>query len=114
MTLARHVNAEPFRTLLEESARQYRCAVDEIGTAWKSDRRDEVAIDPARYGPEADDGDDLFACWERSECETLTYFRDAYDGELTEPLAGAVKRHYEAGITRLESLQRLKARRRYA
>lgn len=110
MKLARRTHAEPLKALLEESARQYRSAADEISLVWKNDTPEEVATrGRARaHGIDAGGGDDIAASWERAECEALTYFRDAYDGTLPPRIAEAVKRHYEAGLSRLERLRRLR------
>lgn len=114
MKLARRTQAAPLKALLEESARQYRSAADEIRNVWKNDTRhdleprDRVGVDDV----EARGGDDIAASWECAECEALTYFRDAYDGTLPPPLADAVKRHYEAGLDRLERLRKLRSGRR--
>jgi hypothetical protein len=115
MKLARRTHAEPLRALLEESARQYRSAVDDIRTVWRNDTQGDPR--PARgrvraHAVDAGGVEDLAASWERAECEALTYFRDAYDGPLPAPIAEAVKRHYEAALSRLERLRKLRAGRR--
>jgi hypothetical protein len=112
--LARQARAEPLRSLLEESAQQYECAADEIRTMWNPEPRTGAPPGPHGGRSEAVAGEDIAASWERAECEALTYFRDAYDGGLPEPLREAVRRHYEAGITRLERLRSMQARRRRA
>lgn len=116
MKLARRTHAEPLKALLEESARQYRSAADEIRTAWNNDARgaDEPRDRHGVHAVDAAGGDDIAASWERAECEALTYFRDAYDGALPPPIADAVKRHYEAGLSRLERLRKLRTGRRLA
>lgn len=110
MDLARRTEIEPLRALLQESARQYRRAADEIRTVWQAD---EQVRRPRRRAPSfmADAGDDPVATWERAECEALTYFRDAYDGPLPDRVAETVKRHFEAGVERLERLRALQSRR---
>lgn len=114
MKLAQQAGAEPLKSMLEESAFQYLRAADEIRTLWRSDIPCEAADRSA--APAADDAsaEDIVASWERAECEALTYFRDAYDGELPAPLADTVRRHYEAGISRLERLRSLRRGRRQA
>lgn len=110
MKLARRTHAEPLKALLEESARQYRSAADEIRTVWNNDAHgagEPRGLDRLQ-GIDAVSGEDIAASWELAECETLTYFRDAYDVALPPPVADAVKRHYEAGLSRLERLRKLR------
>lgn len=117
MKLARRAHAEPLKAFLEESARQYRSAADEITHVWNNDTRDDRMPRGRARIHGVDDvrgGEDIAACWEHAECEALTYFRDAYDGSLPPPIAEAVKRHYEAGLRRLERLRKLRAGRRPA
>jgi hypothetical protein len=112
MDLARRTEIEPLRAFLQESARQYRRAADEIRTVWKTDEplRRSHHRSPSFASP-MNDGDDPVATWERAECEALTYFRDAYDGPLPDGVAETVKRHFEAGVERLERLRALQSRR---
>ena len=108
--LAARTDSEGLRTLLHESAQQYRCAADDIRTVLSVDA-DGPAHSEDRHEHEVrlqvDDGADAVAVWERTECEALTYFRDAYDTPLPPQLAATVKRHLEAGISRLERLRKL-------
>ena len=110
--LAQSTKVESMKSFLHESAQQYRRAADDLGNAL----RDEVRVEPVAHRrperrPAELDTDDVAALWERAECDALTFFRDAYDTTLPADLADTVKRHYEAGIARLERLRKLQARR---
>lgn len=106
--LAERTEIEALRAFLHESAQQYRRAADDLRTVWKNgssgggstDRRRDTEIGLVADG-------DVVAFWERAECEALTYFRDAYDTPLPAPVADTVKRHFEAGVKRLERLRKL-------
>lgn len=108
--LAELTEIEDLRALLEESAQQYRRAADELrtvctgnGTVAEVDHRRDAEADIAPDG-------DALAFWERAECNALTYFRDAYDTPLPPLVSAAVKRHFEAGIERLERLRKMQTR----
>lgn len=109
--LAERTEIEDLRRLLQESAQQYRRAADDIRMVWNSHAGEAVMSD-RRHEPRlrVDDAGDAVALWERTECEALTYFRDAYDTPLPPRLAATVKRHFEAGVSRLERLRKLQAR----
>ena len=112
MQLAEQTGIAALRTFLLESARQYLRAADDIRTAGKLDANEFASRRRiARCAP-ADDAEvtDVAASWERAECEALTYFRDAYDGLLPDEVAETVKRHFEAGVARLERLRKLQLR----
>ncbi|MGZ8979121.1 MAG: hypothetical protein ACXW2D_00115 [Burkholderiaceae bacterium] len=114
MHLAERTEIEDLRHLLQECAQQYRNAADDIRMVWSADTGEAVNPDGGRHGLDlhVDDGGDAVALWERTECETLTYFRDAYDTTLPPRLAATVKRHFEAGVNRLERLRKLQGRTR--
>lgn len=109
--LAERTEIEDLRSLLRESAQQYRRAADDIRMVWNTDAGEALTTDPrAERRFSVDDTSDAVALWERTECEALTYFRDAYDTPLPPRLAATVKRHFEAGVSRLERLRELQAR----
>lgn len=109
MRLAEQTEIEDLRSFLQESARQYRHAADEIRTALPD--ADEVSPAQRRLvGRDRHEDDDVAAAWERTECQALTYFRDAYDAPLPSPVADLVKRHFEAGVFRLERFRKLQGR----
>jgi hypothetical protein len=98
----------PLRDFLLESARQCRHAADDVRRAW--DGGSMAAADaPLGTGLRRGAGEDPLVAWERTACELLTYFRDAYDLPLPASIAEVVKRHYEAGVGRLERLRELQA-----
>jgi len=109
--LAERTEIEDLRSLLRESAQQYRRAAEDIRMVWNT-HAGEAVTPRGRHEPRLslDDAGDAVALWERTECEALTYFRDAYDTPLPPPLAATVKRHFEAGVSRLERLRKLQAR----
>lgn len=111
--LAERTDTEDLRSLLQESAQQYRRAADDIRTVWRAAAMEPVSTESRHemhFRPPADG--DAAALWERTECEALTYFRDAYDTPLPPRLADTVKRHFEAGVSRLERLRKLQQRSR--
>jgi hypothetical protein len=97
----------PARDLLLESARQYRHAADDVRKAW--DGAAMASMGGRRAAARRGAAEDPLVAWERIECELLTYFRDAYDAPLPASIAEVVKRHYEAGVRRLERLRELQA-----
>lgn len=106
--LAERTEVEALRAFLHESARQYRRAAEDICATGQVRQR--TAGDRSREVPAAGAVlDDVASTWERAECEVLTYFRDAYDSELPDPVADAVKRHFEAGVTRLERFRKMQS-----
>ena len=108
--LAEQTEIEDLRALLQESAQQYRRAADELRSVCKSNGTvAAVGHRRAAWSEIAADGDAL-AFWERAECQALTYFRDAYDTPLPPHVSATVKRHFEAGIDRLERLRKLQTR----
>jgi hypothetical protein len=106
--LAEQTEIEALRAFLHESARQYRRAAEALCATGQ------VRAAPTRRAHVLDDANarvaDIAAIWERAECEVLTYFRDAYDTPLPDPVADAVKRHFEAGVNRLERFRKLQSR----
>ena len=111
--LAERTEIEDLRSLLQESAQQYRHAADDIRMVWTTATAD--AVDSGgrhELHLTLDDDGDAVALWERTECEALTYFRDANDTPLPPRLAATVKRHFEAGVSRLERFRTLQARTR--
>ena len=107
--LAERTEIEDLRRLLQEGAQQYGCAADDIRAVWATDAGESVTTDGRHEPPfRFDDDGDLVALWERSECEALTCFSDAYDTPLPPRLAATVKRHFEAGVSRLERLRKLR------
>jgi hypothetical protein len=110
LQLAQLTEIEALRHFLQESARQYRRAAHDIRTVCQIDA---TRIAPGqrvpRFSTPDEGGADVAANWERAECEALTYFRDAYDGPLTDRVAETVKRHFEVGVARLERLRKLQA-----
>jgi len=110
LQLAQMTDIEALRAFLYESAQQYRRAADEIRKVCVHDTegmalaipRDKWSCEPTLTE------DDVVASWERTECEALTYFRDAYDLPLPPALTEAVRRHLEAGVNRLERLRKLR------
>ena len=113
MRLAQQTEVESIRIFLQESAQQYRRAADDLRTVLKTPigARAPAAREARSGQDDIDEGDDIVARWERAECHALTYFRDAFDSELPSPAADAVKRHFEAGIDRLERLRKLQTQR---
>jgi hypothetical protein len=113
MRLAERTEVEALRTFLHESALQYRRAEDDLRTVLSTDAGPDCAAlrdRPDAEGPDHGDRgvhDDIVSAWEHTECSALTVFRDAYDAPLPSPLADAVKRHFEAGVCRLEQLRKL-------
>ncbi len=111
MRLAQRTDAGALKSFLQESARQYRHAADEL----LSLLRDSAAATPElrrraqRASEDSGTPQNVAELWERAECEALTCFRDAYDTSLPSPLADTVKRHYEAGVTRLERFRKLQS-----
>jgi hypothetical protein len=111
MRLAERTEVEALRIFLHESAQQYRRAADDLRTVLSTDAvpdfppqlRDRSNAEGTDNGAH----DDIVAAWEHTECSALTVFRDAYDAPLPSPLADKVKRHFEAGVCRLEQLRRL-------
>lgn len=110
LRLAEHTEIEALRDFLYESAQQYRRAAEDIRTVWKYDVGPLAPLRRAPSGRIARIEGDVVSAWERAECETLTYFRDAYDARLPAPLAETVRRHYETAVTRLERLRHLQER----
>ena len=108
--LAHRTDVAPLRDFLQESAQQYRRAADEILAALQKDGQPLTANGSAVQDSTVEHDEDIVASWERTDCEALTWFRDAYDTELPSMLADTVKRHLEAGVTRLERLRRLQRR----
>lgn len=114
MRLAERTEVEPLRSFLHESALQYRRAADDLRTVLSTDAgpdltarlRDRFNVEGAECADRTAH-DDIVAAWEHTECSALTVFRDAYDAPLPSPLADAVKRHFEAGVCRLEQLRKL-------
>ncbi len=107
--LAGRTDILPLRDFLHESAQQYRRAAEEILSVLQAEAP--ASLSDATMGAEGDPAhDDIAARWERTDCEALTYFRDAYDTPLPAVLADTVKRHLEAGVTRLERLRKLQRR----
>lgn len=107
--LAARTEVAALRTFLHESARQYRDAAADLKTVVDDvlPAAQRVRVAAGLPVPEAGDVADA---WERTECELLTAFRDAYDEPLPTPLAEAVRRQLEAGVSRLEALRRLRER----
>lgn len=115
--LAQSTKVESMKSFLHESAQQYRRAADELGNALRRETPVETPVEPASHVRRhhrlvsSTDADDVAVLWELAECDALTFFRDAYDTTLPSALADTVKRHYEAGLARLERLRKLQARR---
>lgn len=111
INLAERTEFEDLRSFLHESAREYHRAAEDIRMVWNT-HAGEAVTSGGRHEPRfsVDDAGDAVALWERTECEALTYFRDAYDTPLPAPVAETVKRHLEAGVSRLERLRKLQAR----
>ena len=111
--LAERTEIEDLRSFLQESAQQYRRAADDIRTVWSGAAGEGASTEGRHELHFRASGDgDAVALWERTECEALTYFRDAYDTPLPPRLAATVKRHFEAGVSRLERLRKLQQRSR--
>jgi hypothetical protein len=106
--LAERTEIEALRSFLFESAEQYRRAAQDLRTVGRIDTPRASVHRQAIEVP--GDATDVASTLERAECEALTYFRDAYDGNLPAPIAETVKRHYEAGVERLERLRALQTR----
>jgi hypothetical protein len=108
--LAQQTNSQELQALLLQSAHELRTAAAELRVALNDvASAAETASAPvtARRGAEAPVAEDVAATWERAECDALACFRDAFDSDLPPPLVKTVRRHYEAGIARLERLRAL-------
>jgi hypothetical protein len=107
--LAGQTDSRELQALLLQSARELRSAADDLRAAL-SDVASAADMAPApmyRAMPALED--DVATRWERTECDALACFRDAFDSDLPAPLVKTVRRHYEAAISRLERLRALQA-----
>lgn len=110
--LADRVDAEPLRSFLQQRARQYRQAAEEIRSMLQDEGAFAAAF-PAKFSaPHPDqhplnDTDDIVASWERAEGYTLMRFRDVYDAELSATLAAPIKRHFETALNGVEQWREL-------
>lgn len=106
--LAHQTDSRELQALLLQSARELHSAADDLRAAL-SDVASAADITPAATHRNAVErlADDVAATWERTECDALTCFRDAFDSNLPDPLVKTVRRHYEAAIARLERLRAL-------
>jgi hypothetical protein len=107
--LARQTDDVELKAFLRGSAYDYRNAESELsailGHAVASrhvgSRQRPAALDATRAA-------DVANSWECAECDALACFRDAFDSDLPPALGRTVRRHYEAGIARLERLRALR------
>lgn len=104
---AQRIDDDALRAFLHGSAQEYRNAESELSAVLGSAG---IRRGPGRR-PAALDGRraiDVADAWEFTECDALACFRDAFDSDLPPRLAKTVRRHYEAGIARLERLRQLR------
>jgi hypothetical protein len=107
--LASQTESRELRVFLLQSARELRAAADELRGALNHVSGGAAVVSAPARGASGPGGDDVAATWERAECDALACFRDAFDSNLPAPLVKTVRRHYEAGIARLERLRALQA-----
>lgn len=112
--LADKVEAEPLHSFLQQRAKQYRQAAEEIRSMLHDDAQFAAPLlatfaAPKPAVPPLDD-DDIVRNWERAEGVTLMRFRDVYDAELPPPLAAPIKRHFETALQGMEQLKGLQSK----
>jgi hypothetical protein len=108
--LARRTDNEELKAFLHGSAHAYQSAETELSVVLgnggaRNPRGFTEPLSATALSPAAEVADS----WECAECDALACFRDAFDGDLPPPLARTIRRHYEAGIARLERLRELRA-----